>query len=200
MRSWLLGRVDEQLVEFHPPAPAFYDALDGTLPTPGEQPDILPSDVRVYFYDASGRLLNDSLGSETKPGPRLTDDAQDLGLRDGHPQILPATSGDGRWRVMLNPGPGGMNAVVTLPLDTVDGAASKILWLNAVLLAVTSATRTGCGRFSRTCSPTPASTPQRAPASTSASTRPRRVPEPAARTDPDASPLHRPCRSARRSA
>lgn len=31
LRSWLLDRVDAQLVEFHPPAPAFQDAHDGTL-------------------------------------------------------------------------------------------------------------------------------------------------------------------------
>jgi signal transduction histidine kinase len=64
LRTWLLDRVDEQLVEFHPPAPAFYDALDGRLPVPEQRPDVLPSDFHIYFYDASGRLLKDSLGSE----------------------------------------------------------------------------------------------------------------------------------------
>ena len=147
LQSWLLDRVDEQLVEFHPPAPAFYDALDGTLPAPGERPDMLPSDFHIYFYDTSGHLLNDSLGSEAKPGPRLADDAHDLGLRDGHPQTVPAVRGDGRWRVMLNPGPEGMTAVVTLPLDTVDGATSKILWLSAVLLAVTVIALLALGRW-----------------------------------------------------
>jgi two-component system OmpR family sensor kinase len=67
----------------------------------------------VHFYDSSGRRLNDSLGSETKPGPRLADQAEDLGLRDGHPETVPAVSGDGRWRVLLNPGPDGMSSVVT---------------------------------------------------------------------------------------
>ncbi|MGI5253911.1 sensor histidine kinase [Actinacidiphila glaucinigra] len=147
LQSWLLDRVDEQLVEFHPPAPAFHDALDGILPAPGERPDMLPSDFHVYFYDASGRRLNHSLGSEAKPGPQLADEAQSLGLRDGHPETVPATSGDGRWRVLLNPGPEGASAVVTLPLDTVDGAASKILWLNAVLLAVTLVALLALGRW-----------------------------------------------------
>ncbi|WP_369031833.1 MULTISPECIES: sensor histidine kinase [Streptomyces] len=147
LRSWLLDRVDAQLVEFHPPAPAFQDAHDGTLPGPGERLDALPSDFHVYFYDSSGRRLNVSLGSETKPGPQLADDAQNLGLRDGHPETVPAVSGDGRWRVLLNPGPDGMSAVVTLPLDTVDGATSKILWLNAVLLAVTIVTLLALGRW-----------------------------------------------------
>ncbi|MFF4586032.1 sensor histidine kinase [Streptomyces sp. NPDC001388] len=147
LRSWLLDRVDDQLVEFHPPAPAFYDALDGRLPDPGERADVLPSDFHVYFYDSSGRRLDDSLGSETKPGPRLADHEEDLGLRDGHPETVPAVSGDGRWRVLLNPGPDGMSAVVTLPLDTVDGATSKLLWLNAVLLAVTVVALIALGRW-----------------------------------------------------
>ncbi|WP_107057796.1 sensor histidine kinase [Streptomyces sp. NRRL S-146] len=147
LRSWLLDRVDEQLVEFHPPAPAFYDALDGTLPAPGDRPEVLPSDYHVYFYDVSGHRLNDSLGSETKPGPQLAEDAQNLGLREGHPETVPAMSGDGRWRVLVNPGPEGMKAVVALPLDTVDGASSKILWLNAVLLAVTIVALLALGRW-----------------------------------------------------
>ena len=60
---------------------------------------------------------------------------------------MPAVSGDGRWRVLLNPGPDGMSAVVTLPLDTVDGATSKLLWLNAVLLAVTIVALIALGRW-----------------------------------------------------
>lgn len=147
LRSWLLNRVDEQLVAFHTPAPAYDDARRGRLPGPGERPDILPSDFHVYFYDSSGRRLDDSLGSRTKPGPRLADQAERLGLRDGHPETVPAVSGDGRWRVLLNPGPDGMSSVVTLPLDTVDGATSKLLWLNAVLLAVTIVALVALGRW-----------------------------------------------------
>ncbi|MEV0738297.1 HAMP domain-containing sensor histidine kinase [Streptomyces sp. NPDC050549] len=147
LSSWLLDRVDAQLVEFHPPAPAYYDALQGRLPDPGGRQDVLPSDFHIYFYDASGRRLNDSLGSETKPGPRLADHAEGLGLKDGHPATVPAVSGDGRWRVLLNAGPDGMSAVVTLPLDTVDGATSKLLWLNAVLLAVTVVALIALGRW-----------------------------------------------------
>ncbi|WP_053755095.1 sensor histidine kinase [Streptomyces sp. MMG1533] len=147
LRSWLLDRVDQQLVEFHPPAPAFRDALDNRLPAPQERPSMLPSDFRVYFYDTSGRRLNDSLGSEDKPGPRLSGSAQNLGLRDGYPETVSAVSGDGRWRVLRNPGPDGMSAVVALPLDTVDGATSKLLWLNAVLLVVTIAALLALARW-----------------------------------------------------
>jgi two-component system OmpR family sensor kinase len=48
---------------------------------------------------------------------------------------------------MFDPGPDGMSAVVALPLDTVDGATSKILWLNAVLLAVTVVALLALGRW-----------------------------------------------------
>ncbi|MGW1215995.1 sensor histidine kinase [Streptomyces sp. NPDC002499] len=147
LRTWLLDRVDEQLVEFHPPAPAYDDALKDKLPDPGERQDVLPSDFRIYFYDSSGRRLHNALGSETKPGPRLADRAKNLGLQDGHPDTVPAVSGDGRWRVLLNPGPDGMSAVVALPLDTVDGATSKLLWLDAVLLAVTILALIALGRW-----------------------------------------------------
>ncbi|SEF01632.1 two-component system, OmpR family, sensor kinase [Streptomyces sp. 3213] len=147
LRSWLLDRVDAQLVEFHPPDPAYYDALRDTLPAPGARQDVLPSDFHIYFYDSSGAHLHSSLGSATRPGPRLADQAKDLGLRDGHPETVSAVSGDGRWRVLLNPGPGGMSAVVALPLDTVDGATSKLLWLNAVLLAVTVVALIALGRW-----------------------------------------------------
>ncbi|MFI6624300.1 sensor histidine kinase [Streptomyces sp. NPDC050528] len=147
LSSWLLDRVDEQLVEFHPPAPAYDDALQDRLPDPGRRQDVLPSDFHIFFYDSSGRRLPNSLGSATKPEPRLADDATDLGLQDGHPETVPAISGDGRWRVLLNSGPEGMSAVVALPLDTVDGATSKLLWLNAVLLAVTIVALIALGRW-----------------------------------------------------
>ncbi|WOX07453.1 HAMP domain-containing sensor histidine kinase [Streptomyces sp. N50] len=147
LSSWLLDRVDEQLVEFHPPAPVYDDALMDKLPDPGGRQDLLPSDFHIYFYDSSGHRLRSALGSETKPGPRLADRAKNLGLRDGHPETVPAVSGDGRWRVLLNPGPDDMSAVVALPLDTVDGATSKLLWLNAVLLVVTVLALIALGRW-----------------------------------------------------
>jgi two-component system OmpR family sensor kinase len=139
LRSWLMDRVDQQLAEFEPRPPSFRDARrPGGLP-PVEGPGSLPSDFRVYFYDASGNRLDYSLGSNDRPGPRLPDTLEELGLTEGRPQTVDAGAGDGNWRVLLRPGPQGVNAVVALPLDTVDGATSKILWIDALLLAVTVA-------------------------------------------------------------
>ncbi|MEU9577535.1 sensor histidine kinase [Streptomyces chilikensis] len=139
LRSWLLDRVDQQLAAFQPRPPAFDDARRPDGPPPVAGAGALPSEFRVHFYNASGQRLDHVLGSNDRPGPRLPDDEKDLGLTEGEPESVEAETGDGNWRVLLRTGPQGMRAVVALPLDTVDGATSKILWLDALLLAVTVA-------------------------------------------------------------
>ncbi|MGW0604843.1 sensor histidine kinase [Streptomyces sp. NPDC002640] len=139
LRSWLVDRVDQQLTEFTPRPPAFSDARRPDGPPPVQNAGALPSDFRVYFYNASGQRLDHVLGSNDRPGPELADTLQELGLRDGRPTTVDAERGDGNWRVLLRTGPQGMGAVVALPLDTVDGATSKLLWMDALLLAVTVA-------------------------------------------------------------
>ena len=146
LRSWLLDRVDEQLTGFHPPSPVFTDVLHGTLPDPPPS-GTLPSDFQLYFYDGSGHLMDTWLGGRDKAGPQLPGAEQDLELRDGRPVTVPAVQGDGHWRVLLSPGPNGMYAVVALPVDTVDGATTKMLWLDAVLLALTIAALVTLGRW-----------------------------------------------------
>lgn len=145
LRTWLLDRVDQQLADFHPPGPAYFEALKEN--NRGDRPDVLPSDFRVYFYDVSGRRTAVSLGADGKPGPRIGDSLARLGLHAGRPRTVASVSGDSRWRVLLSSGPEDMHAVVALPLDTVDATTSKILWLNAVLLAVTVAALLALGRW-----------------------------------------------------
>ncbi|WP_308799660.1 histidine kinase dimerization/phospho-acceptor domain-containing protein, partial [Streptomyces sp. UH6] len=139
LRSWLLDRVDQQLAAFQPRPPAFSDARRPDGPPPVAGAGALPSDFRVYFYNASGQRLDYVLGSDDTPGPRLPGTEEELGLTEGRPETVEAESGDGNWRVLLRTGPQGMGAVVALPLDTVDGATSKLLWMDALLLAVTVA-------------------------------------------------------------
>ncbi|MFD6414865.1 sensor histidine kinase [Streptomyces sp. NPDC060194] len=142
LRGWLLDRVDQQLAEFVPPPAAFLDAVETARREqfpPQDPPGRLPSDFRVLFYDASGQRSSLALGTAERPGPRLARTSARLGLPDGRPRTVPAVSGAGNWRVLSHPGPEGVTAVVALPLDTVDGATSKLLWLNGLLLAVTLA-------------------------------------------------------------
>ncbi|MFE2060787.1 sensor histidine kinase [Streptomyces sp. NPDC059467] len=139
LRTWLLDRVDQQLTGFRPPSPAFMAALRKSDPKLAGQTNPLPSDFRVYLYDDAGRLMKTSLGSKDTPAPRLPDRTSDLAMRENRPTTVPAVSGDGHWRVLLRHTDDGMKIVITLPLDTVDGALSKLLWADVVLLAVTVA-------------------------------------------------------------
>ncbi|MEV6166668.1 histidine kinase dimerization/phospho-acceptor domain-containing protein [Streptomyces sp. NPDC051954] len=147
LRSWLMDRVDRQLVDLHPPERAYIDVLRYDLSDSSGLPHTLPSDYRVYFHDESGRRLNRSMGTGKDPGPRLPESADDLGMKYERPRTVPAADGDDNWRVIRYAGPNGMNAVVALPLDTVEGAMSRLLWLDAVVLALVVAALIAVGRW-----------------------------------------------------
>ncbi|MGW1229086.1 sensor histidine kinase [Streptomyces sp. NPDC002530] len=142
MRGWLTGQIDDRLGEFRPPPLPAYVRGHGTLPGTSDaavpQKDLLPSDYRVFFYDADGTLLPDSLGSGDGR-PRLPGTVAALGLTTGKPATLPAEGGDGNWRVVVDTDPQGRRVVVALPLDTVEGATSKLLWFSLAIGAVAAA-------------------------------------------------------------
>ncbi|KOU46932.1 histidine kinase [Streptomyces sp. MMG1522] len=139
LRSWLTDQVDDRLIGFKPPGRIYEDlADDGRLRIPRND-DILPSDYRVYLYDSHGRLIDDSLGRNDDRGPRLPRQVSELLLRDDAPTTVGAATGDGSWRVVADSGPDRMRAVVALPLDTVDGATTKLLWFSAFLGVVVAA-------------------------------------------------------------
>ncbi len=143
LRSWLLDGVDQRLADFRPmPASAFLDTRRPRKP----EPEALPSDFRVYFYDAHGNRLPQKLGTDDLPGPRLPDSIDRLLPTEGSPTSVAADTGDGNWRVLRRDGPRDLTVVIALPLDTVDGATSKILWLNGLLLAITVAALWVLGR------------------------------------------------------
>ncbi|MEU0633515.1 HAMP domain-containing sensor histidine kinase [Streptomyces sp. NPDC005989] len=139
LRSWLTDQVDEQLTGFQPPTRVYEDiADDGRLHTP-EDHDILPSDYRVFFYGSDGRLMDASLGRSDDRGPRLPSRSKELSLRNGEPATVEAVDGSGSWRVVADSGPDRMRAVVALPLDTVDGATTKLLWISMLLGVIVAA-------------------------------------------------------------
>ncbi|SDO97408.1 two-component system, OmpR family, sensor kinase [Actinopolyspora xinjiangensis] len=144
LRSWLLSRVDEQLEDFRPPRP---EVMRG--PAPGE-PDgddrRLPSDFRVYFYGPDGELRK-SLGSGPESGPELSGSAGGPASGFEEPTTVPAGSGGGSWRVLRQDVPGEGSALVALPLDTLQGAVSKLLWLNSALLLATVVGLVAVGRW-----------------------------------------------------
>ncbi|WP_329546179.1 HAMP domain-containing histidine kinase [Streptomyces sp. NBC_00554] len=139
MRSWLMDGLDEQLAHFSTPRKAYQDAVsDEGFPDRFTTPGALPSDFRVFFYDSDGRLLSASLGDYHQPTkPELASTVDGLGLSVGQLATVSADTGGGRWRVVLREGPDDMKAVVALPLATIDGATSKILYVDGALLALT---------------------------------------------------------------
>ncbi|MCR8942773.1 HAMP domain-containing histidine kinase [Streptomyces sp. OUCMDZ-4982] len=139
LRSWLTDQIDDRLTGFRPPGRIYEDiAADGRLHVP-RNGDILPSDYRVYIYDSDGRLMDDSLGRKDDRGPRLPGRTSQLTLRDSAPATVPAATGDGSWRVIADSGPDRIRTVVALPLDTVDGATTKLLWFSAFLGVIVAA-------------------------------------------------------------
>ncbi|MYS39434.1 two-component system OmpR family sensor kinase [Streptomyces sp. KhCrAH-43] len=134
MRSWLTGQIDHRLAQFRPPPPAAY----GRPPHGPVPEDALPSDFRVFFYASDGRLRSDSLGSGTGR-PRLPASASGSALERGRPVTVPDAGGGADWRVVARTGPDGRSVVVALPLDTVEGATSKLLWFSLAIGVVTAA-------------------------------------------------------------
>jgi two-component system OmpR family sensor kinase len=146
LHSWLLNRVDQQLTEFILPDRAFADGAGlPNRPTPDSV--TLPSDFRMTFYDASGKERG-TLGGGKKPGPALPQNTSELHLEKGRQATVPAESGAGHWRVQWKDAKlGGSTYVVALPLDTVDGATSKLLALNVAVFAVAVVGLIAVGRW-----------------------------------------------------
>ncbi|GAA1291737.1 sensor histidine kinase [Streptomyces javensis] len=135
LRSWLLDRVDQQLDDFRLPPQSFSRDAAQQMPRPPDPGSVtLPSDFRITFYDGSGHRRG-VLGGSKAPGPELPGSVARLRLSGGRPGTVPAVSGDGRWRIRQKTGPGHTRYVVALPLDTFDGATSKLLWGNGIVLA-----------------------------------------------------------------
>ncbi|MEV7978532.1 ATP-binding protein [Streptomyces sp. NPDC086519] len=146
LHSWLLNRVDQQLTEFFLPNGALADETG--LPTrPAPDSTTLPSDFRITFYDASGQERG-TLGGGRKPGPALAPKTGKLHLDKGREATVPAVSGEGHWRVVWkNARADGTTYVVALPLDTEEGATSKLLVLNVAVFAVTVVGLIAVGRW-----------------------------------------------------
>ncbi|MCS0603678.1 HAMP domain-containing histidine kinase [Streptomyces sp. LP11] len=131
LRGWLTDQVDDRLSHFRPPDRVYQDLADGGTAGLPTSDSALPSDYRVFFYDGSGRRLRTSLGGGTGAGPRLPERAADLKVT-GTPSTVAAEGGAGGsgWRAVSYSGPDRMRTVVALPLDTVDGATTKLLWVS----------------------------------------------------------------------
>ncbi|MFF5348142.1 MULTISPECIES: sensor histidine kinase [Streptomyces diastaticus group] len=134
VRAWLTDQVDDRLAHFRPPEGVHREIAAGNAPPPPGPGDALPSDYRVHFYDRGGHLLDTSLGQDDTPGPRLPETVGELAPDGGRVATVASAGSSGSdWRVRTHDGPDGMRAVVALPLDTVDGATTKLRWVGLTL-------------------------------------------------------------------
>ena len=142
----LVGRLDRELHQearrsSGRPPPSF----DG--PGPGGGPR---SPYLVQYRGKDGRLgkeLENELLQEGQQPPRVPDDAAWLEANAGEAVTVPATGGDGRWRVAVQPlrdGSGG-SVVVAASLDGIDSTIRQLRGIDLVVSVVVLVVLAGVG-------------------------------------------------------
>jgi two-component system OmpR family sensor kinase len=142
----LVGRLDGELQqEARRAAGRPPPSLNG--PGPGGGPR---SPYLVQYRDRDGRLekeLENELLQEGQQPPRVPDDAAWLDANAGKAATVPATGGDGRWRVAVQPlrdGSGG-TVVVAASLDGVDSTIRQLRLIDLVVSVVVLLVLAGAG-------------------------------------------------------
>jgi two-component system OmpR family sensor kinase len=134
--GYLVGRLDTQLAMV---ADRYTHEDQGFGPGGGGRGPGPPSPYLVQKRDANGgitgNLPNNSLDSEESP-PRLPSDAAWFSKHAGKAATVPATSGDGRWRVVVQPTGDGDNVVVAASLDAIDSTTRQLRLIDLVVSAV----------------------------------------------------------------
>jgi two-component system, OmpR family, sensor kinase len=146
LEGYLVGRLDDQLALV---ADRFQHEEDRFGPGPGGgQGPGPPSPYLVQKRDTSGRILkslpNDSLDSEESP-PRIPSDAAWFSEHAGKAVTVPATSGDGRWRVVVDPTGDGANVVVAASLGGIDSTTRQLRTIDLVVSLVVLVLLAGAG-------------------------------------------------------
>jgi two-component system OmpR family sensor kinase len=134
--GYLVGRLDDQLALV---AGRYTHEDDGFGPGGGGRRPGPPSPYLVQRRDANGgitgNLPNDSLDSDESP-PRLPSDAAWFSEHAGKAATVPATSGDGRWRVVVQPTGDGDSVVVAASLGAIDSTTRQLRLIDLVVSAV----------------------------------------------------------------
>jgi two-component system OmpR family sensor kinase len=140
LEGYLVGRLDTQLA-LVADRYSHEDDEFGPGPGGGRRPGP-PSPYLVQKRDANGGITplpNNSLDNEESP-PRLPTDAAWFSNHAGKAATVPATSGDGHWRVVVEPAGDGDSVVVAASLVGVDSTTRQLrlidLGVSLVVLAV----------------------------------------------------------------
>jgi two-component system, OmpR family, sensor kinase len=145
--GYLVGRLDDQLALV---ADRYRREDDGFRPGPGGggRGPGPPSPYLVQKRNANGgitgNLPNDSLDNE-ESSPRLPSDAAWFSEHAGKAATVPATSGDGRWRVVVEPIGDGDNVVVAASLDGIDSTTRQLRTIDLVVSLVVLVLLAGVG-------------------------------------------------------
>jgi two-component system OmpR family sensor kinase len=147
LEGYLVGRLDSQLA-LVADRYSHEDDQFGPGPRGGRGPGP-PSPYQVQKRDADGRITplpNNSLDNE-EPPPRLPSDAAWFQAHAGKAATIPATSGDGRWRVVVEPtGDGnGDNVIVAASLDGIDSTTRQLRTIDLVVSLVVLVLLAGAG-------------------------------------------------------
>jgi two-component system, OmpR family, sensor kinase len=144
--GYLVGRLDRELTQearrsaSRPPPSSFAG------PGPGGGPR---SPYLVQFRGADGQLdkeLENELLQEGQRPPRLPDDAAWLEANSGKAVTVPATGGDGSWRVVVQPQRGGSGSVVVAAsLDGIDSTIRQLRTIDLVVSLVALGVLAGVG-------------------------------------------------------
>jgi two-component system, OmpR family, sensor kinase len=146
LEGYLVGRLDDQLALV---ADRYQHEDDGFGPGPGggRRGPGPPSPYLVQRRDANGgfrTLPNNSLDSE-ESSPRLPSDAAWFTGHAGKATTVPATSGDGRWRVVVEPAGDGANVIVAASLDGIDSTTRQLRTIDLVVSLVVLVLLAGAG-------------------------------------------------------
>jgi two-component system OmpR family sensor kinase len=134
LEGYLVGRLDDQLALV---ADRYQHEDDGFGPGPGGggRGPGPPSPYRVQRRDANGgfrTLPNNSLDSE-ESSPRLPSDAAWFTEHAGKATTVPATTGDGRWRMVVQPAGDGATVIVAASLDGIDSTTRQLRTIDLVV-------------------------------------------------------------------
>jgi two-component system OmpR family sensor kinase len=142
--GYLVGRLDDQLQE------VARRSADKPLEQGGPRgrPPAPPSPYLVQYRDAAGgleRSFSNELLEEGQQPPRLPDDAAWFRDNARDTTTVPATGGDGRWRVAVQPLPDGGSVVVAASLDGIDSTTRQLRLIDLVVSVVVLLALAGVG-------------------------------------------------------
>jgi signal transduction histidine kinase len=133
--GYLVGRLDNQLEQVARSAAGKPPELAGPGPRRGP-----PSPFLVQYRNADGSLgpEDKNLLEEGQQPPQMPDDPAWFEAHTREVTTVPATGGDGRWRVAVQPrrdGSGG-SVVVAASLDAIDATTRQLRLIDLVVSAV----------------------------------------------------------------